>query len=653
MFTNTYFWIFNALHRADHDDAPARGGAQVRHARDPADLARLGGERSCVGKFLGALGFFLVALGAERSPSSCYPPRADRRRSRRGGVGVPRDRADRGLLPVDRDLRVDADEEPDPRGHPGVRDAHPDLLGRALRVRRRSPARAEPDRLPQHLGPHGRVRARRRGHAPARLLPLGHGLLPVSRRRPCPLRRRRRRRERPRRARLADVDGRHPPRGGAPRGRQLPRGCATGSAATGRATQIYSLSEHDEEDPRRPEEARPGHGVHDARRSRLLAGGQGAPLALPGAVARRSRSSTSIRSATWRAPRRCVKEFGRPAEHRRLPLAATGRSTSRRTSSPTSTSPARGWAGRRASRRSRARRRSPRRSCRSPRTGSRRSYFSKGHGEAVARLGRARRAASRTPSRSSSASNMTVGDVGLARQGRPAGRRRRRRRGRAPHGLPGARGRGPREVPRRRRARAPAARPGPSRAGRAAARPRVRGPARQVRHPARRRHRRRPGQRPADGGRGDGPRQPVRHRSPIVAVAVGRGAAGDLPARALGDQGGEAAGGRRGDDARRDLAGRLGRDEPEEPRRRRDQEGARRHARARSRSRSRSGRRTRRRPTRRSPRLVVIGNSRFAANGAIANGANGILFANAVHWLAGSEKQIGIAPKTPSRRRCR
>ncbi len=50
----------------------------------------------------------------------------------------------------------------------------------------------------------------------------------------------------------------------------------------------------------------------------------------------------------------------------------------------------------------------------------------------------------------------------------------------------------------------------------------------------------------------------------------------------------------------------------------------------------------------RAPRLVVIGNSRFAANGAIENGANGMLFANAAHWLAGNEKQIGIAPKTPA-----
>lgn len=47
-----------------------------------------------------------------------------------------------------------------------------------------------------------------------------------------------------------------------------------------------------------------------------------------------------------------------------------------------------------------------------------------------------------------------------------------------------------------------------------------------------------------------------------------------------------------------------------------------------------------------SARLVVIGNSRFAADGSIANGGNGVLLANAVHWLTGSEKQIGIAPKT-------
>ena len=52
-------------------------------------------------------------------------------------------------------------------------------------------------------------------------------------------------------------------------------------------------------------------------------------------------------------------------------------------------------------------------------------------------------------------------------------------------------------------------------------------------------------------------------------------------------------------------------------------------------------------PEAKTPRVVLVGNSRFATNGALTNGANGIFFANAVHWLAGSEKQIGIAPKTP------
>ncbi len=46
-------------------------------------------------------------------------------------------------------------------------------------------------------------------------------------------------------------------------------------------------------------------------------------------------------------------------------------------------------------------------------------------------------------------------------------------------------------------------------------------------------------------------------------------------------------------------------------------------------------------------RIVLVGNSRFATNGALSNGANGIFFANAIHWLAGADKQIGIPPKTP------
>ena len=46
-------------------------------------------------------------------------------------------------------------------------------------------------------------------------------------------------------------------------------------------------------------------------------------------------------------------------------------------------------------------------------------------------------------------------------------------------------------------------------------------------------------------------------------------------------------------------------------------------------------------------RLVVIGNSRFATNGSIANAGNANLLLNAVNWLSGQERLVGIAPKTP------
>jgi len=52
-------------------------------------------------------------------------------------------------------------------------------------------------------------------------------------------------------------------------------------------------------------------------------------------------------------------------------------------------------------------------------------------------------------------------------------------------------------------------------------------------------------------------------------------------------------------------------------------------------------------PPAKSPRLVVIGNSRFAAAGGLATAGNANLFLNSIHWLTGAEKQVGIAPKTP------
>jgi ABC-type uncharacterized transport system involved in gliding motility auxiliary subunit len=46
-------------------------------------------------------------------------------------------------------------------------------------------------------------------------------------------------------------------------------------------------------------------------------------------------------------------------------------------------------------------------------------------------------------------------------------------------------------------------------------------------------------------------------------------------------------------------------------------------------------------------RMVVIGNSRFATNGNINNAGNTNFFLNAITWLAGQERLVGIAPKTP------
>jgi ABC-type uncharacterized transport system involved in gliding motility auxiliary subunit len=46
-------------------------------------------------------------------------------------------------------------------------------------------------------------------------------------------------------------------------------------------------------------------------------------------------------------------------------------------------------------------------------------------------------------------------------------------------------------------------------------------------------------------------------------------------------------------------------------------------------------------------KVVVVGNSRFAANGSLTSAGNANFFVNAVHWLSGSERRMGIAPKTP------
>jgi ABC-type uncharacterized transport system involved in gliding motility auxiliary subunit len=45
-------------------------------------------------------------------------------------------------------------------------------------------------------------------------------------------------------------------------------------------------------------------------------------------------------------------------------------------------------------------------------------------------------------------------------------------------------------------------------------------------------------------------------------------------------------------------------------------------------------------------RLVVFGNSRFVSNGIVATSANANLFLNAVSWLTGQERTVGITPKS-------
>jgi hypothetical protein len=50
-------------------------------------------------------------------------------------------------------------------------------------------------------------------------------------------------------------------------------------------------------------------------------------------------------------------------------------------------------------------------------------------------------------------------------------------------------------------------------------------------------------------------------------------------------------------------------------------------------------------------RLVVIGNSQFAANPWIGQQRNGDLFFNAIDWLAQDEALISIRPKAPTNRR--
>ena len=204
-------------------------------------------------------------------------------------------------------------------------------------------------------------------------------------------------------------------------------------------------------------------------------------VALPGRSPRRSRSSTSTRSATRRAPRRSSRSSASRPEHGRLPLRrpeevrrggqARGLRLRRR----------RRWAARRASRPSRARRRSPRRSSSVTEPRQPKVVLLEGPRRGGARFRRARPRLRRGQA-AARARQPDGRDLGLARQGR---------RCRPTPTSSSSRARGPAflepeagalaEVPRRRGPRPAPARSGPAGAGRAAAGPRLGGAARQLR----------------------------------------------------------------------------------------------------------------------------------------------------------------------------
>lgn len=56
-------------------------------------------------------------------------------------------------------------------------------------------------------------------------------------------------------------------------------------------------------------------------------------------------------------------------------------------------------------------------------------------------------------------------------------------------------------------------------------------------------------------------------------------------------------------------------------------------------------------PAARQTRLVVVGDSDFAANGSLGFGGNRDLFMNALNWLAGAESLISVRPRDPEDRR--
>ncbi len=271
-----------------------------------------------LGKFIGALGFFLT-LWAPTLVYVIYPARAARR-----STWAPWPRATwriallGALLPFGRYVRLGADEEPDRRGDPHLRDAHPDLLGRTARCPAVRPVEDRPHQLLQHLGPHGRVRPRHRGHAPARLLRLADGLLPVSRhRRPdleegdC--------RERPRHARRHRRGGDRA-RDGASGRRQLARHPALVARRLDEGAHLLALGD-DAEGPDGPQVPDPRHGLHDAPVARSPTPVRSSCSSRYKAAAPRKIEVEYRRSGAQSRARRAARPGVRhPPEHGGLPL---------------------------------------------------------------------------------------------------------------------------------------------------------------------------------------------------------------------------------------------------------------------------------------------------------------------------------------------
>ena len=116
-------------------------------------------------------------------------------------------------------------------------------------------------------------------------------------------------------------------------------------------------------------------------------------------------------------------------------------------------------------------------------------------------------------------------------------------------------------------------------------------------------------------------------------VMSGRNSWAETDLQTLDDEGRSEPGARQGRHAGPDLAGRRG-----------HRAGCRRHAAA-------AGRRPGADPNKPETRLVVVGDSDFAANSVAGMGGNRDMFLNIVNWLAQQENLISVRPRNPEDRR--